>query len=236
MLEDGSALGSNLDFTAYVPISGSSLNGYLCINSETTPARLAVMNIEFNATTKLWEKSAGSNISFSTGAVSDLGAVSRFCSGTVTPDNTIVVAEETVSSGDVNSDGYEDVGWLLEIDPVTRTVMDKDPAHNGADKLWAAGRQVHENVAISSDKSVMYWGADNIITGYMYKFVPATAGNYTSGLLYVLEPGIAIGNNAGPWTGTWKLVANTTRLRETIPLQAPIQYLHILIVIPILMG
>lgn len=211
LLDDGSALGSNLDFTAYVPISGSSLDGYLFINSETTPARMAAMNLEFNATTKLWEKSAGSNISFSTGAVSDLGAVSRFCSGTVTPDNTIIIGEEGVSPGDVNNDGYEDIGWLLEIDPVTKTVMDKDPSHNGVDKLWAAGRHVHENVAISTNKSVMYWGADNTTTGYMYKFVPATAGDYTSGLLYVLEPGTPIGNNAGPWTGTWKLVANTTQ-------------------------
>src|SRR5688500_11356650 len=41
----GGNLGNNLDFTGYVPIGGSSQNGYLSISTENTPAELAVLNI-----------------------------------------------------------------------------------------------------------------------------------------------------------------------------------------------
>ncbi len=66
------------------------------------------------------------------------------------------------------------------------------------------GRQAHENLVIKSDKSVVYWGADNEALIYMYKFVPTTPGNYTTGMLYVLETTSLLN------TGTWKLVPNTT--------------------------
>ncbi len=206
VLDDGGALGGSLDFTGYVPISGSSANGYLSISSETTPAQVAIMNIAFNPGTKLWNKSNSGNVPFSIGsATSHLGNVSRFCSGTVTPDNTIMVCEETTAGGNVNSsvDSYEDLGWVIEIDPATKTVKDYN-ADGKADKLWAVGRQAHENVAIKSNRSVIYWGADNGGLSYIYKFMPATPGTYTSGLLYVLETTSAFG------TGTWKLIDNTT--------------------------
>jgi hypothetical protein len=40
----------------------------------------------------------------------DIGTVSRFCSRTVTPDNRIIVCEESTTAGDANADGYQDVG------------------------------------------------------------------------------------------------------------------------------
>ena len=206
VLTTGEFLGGNLDFTAYVPISGSSTNGYLSINSETTPAQLAILNISFNFGTQLWNVTNSGNVPFSVGtATSDLGAVGQFCSGTVTSDNTVIIGEETTASGNVNSsvDSYEDVGWLIEIDPATRTVKDYN-SDGRTDKLWAMGRQAHENLVIKSDKSVVYWGADNGALSYMYKFVPTTPGNYTTGLLYVLETTSLLN------TGTWKPVPNTT--------------------------
>ncbi len=114
-----------------------------------------------------------------------------------------MVCEESTSGGNINSsvDSYEDIGWVIEIDPATRTVID----HNGdgrSDKLWALGRQAHENVAIKQDESVLYWGADANPTGYLYKFVPTIAGNYTSGTLYVLHTTAALG------TGSWVEVLN----------------------------
>jgi len=210
-LNDLTTLGSSLDFTGYVPISGSSRNGYLSISSETAPAKVAIMSVAYNFSTSIWGKSNSGNVPFSTGAGSDLGNVIAFCSGTVTPDNTIMVCEESLVGGDLNGDGYEDIGWIIEIDPVTKTVMNNDPSHTGTDKLWAVGRQQHENVVIKNDESVMYWGADINPNGYMYKFVPAVPGNYTSGILYVLETSSAIGSNPGPWTGTWRIVPNTTQ-------------------------
>ncbi|MEO7961347.1 MAG: alkaline phosphatase PhoX, partial [Ginsengibacter sp.] len=206
ILNDATMVAANLDFTAYVPISGSSTAGYLSVNSETFPAKVAIMNVTYDTPSKLWQKSASGNVAFSTGAGSDLGAVSAFCSGAVTPANTVMIGEESLQTGDANGDGYEDIGWLVEIDPATKSVVDNDPSHSGADKLWAAGRQAHENVTVKSDGSVMYWGADHPTNGYVYKFVPDVTGNYSSGTLYVLETNSAIVNNPGPWTGIWKVV------------------------------
>lgn len=197
----GGNLGINLDFTGYVPIVGSSTNGYLSISTENTPAEVAILNISYNNPTHTWSVGTSGKVTF-TPAV--LGTVARFCSGTVTPNNTIIVGEESTTSGDVNADGYTDQGWLIEIDPATRSVINQDGS-GGVDKLWAAGRQSHENAVIKNDNSVMYWGADANLTGYLYKFVPTAPGNFSAGLLYVLDaPGLA-GN------GTWRLIANTTQ-------------------------
>ena len=200
-LNSGGNLGSNLDFTGYVPIAGSSTNGYLSISSETGPAECAILSINYDVSYKLWRITNSGKVAF---PAADLGYTSTFCSGTVTPKNTIMVCEEIVPGGDANGDGYEDVGWITEIDPATRSVINQD-ATGGVDKLWAMGRQTHENVCIRSDQSVAYWGADNGTNGFMYKFVPAVAGNFSEGTLYVLETTTALG------TGTWKPVANTTK-------------------------
>ena len=200
-LTAGGTLGANLDFTGYVPIGGSSTNGYLSISSESTPAECAVLSINYNAVSQLWNTTSSGKVNF---PVSEIGNVARFCSGTVTPDNTIMVCEESITAGDANGDGYEDLGWIIEIDPATRTVKNQDGI-GGGDKLWAAGRQSHENASIKSDESIIYWGADANPTGYMYKFIPTSAGNYTDGTLYVLTTTSSLG------TGTWVQVPNTTQ-------------------------
>jgi secreted PhoX family phosphatase len=65
--------------------------------------------------------------------------------------------------------GYVDVGWLVEIDPVTRQVMDYN--NDGIkDKLWAMGRMSHENVVFKNDSLTAYFGEDGG-TQCLYKFV-----------------------------------------------------------------
>src|SRR5262245_46272412 len=49
----GGTLGNNTDFTGYVPIAGSSRNGYLSISNETTPAGVAILGISYNTSTHL---------------------------------------------------------------------------------------------------------------------------------------------------------------------------------------
>ena len=202
----GGNMGSLPDFTGYVPISGSSRNGYLSISSETTPAAVAVLGISFNSSNHLWNVNSGGNVSF---PVPALQTTSRFCSGTVTPNGTIIVSEESNTAGDINTDGYTDVGWLIEIDPATRTVIESDATHTGVDKLWAIGKTSRENAAIKSDNSVLFTGADDgAATSFLYKFVPTVPGNFSSGLLYVLRTTAALG------TGTWKLIPNTTQAQR----------------------
>jgi uncharacterized protein len=203
-LNAGGTLGGNLDFTGYVPISGSSRNGYLSISSESTPAAVAVMNVTYNYPTHTWLKSNSGNVPFPVAAFGTV-PVSRFCSGTITPNGTIMVSEEAVAQGDANGDGYNDDGWIIEIDPVTRTVLESDATHTGVDKLWAIGRQARENILIAADNRTLYTGADNGVNSFVYKFVANTAGNFSSGQLYVLVTTAALG------TGTWKSIANTTQ-------------------------
>ena len=200
-LSAGGTLGNNTDFTGYVPISGSSRNGYLSISNETTPAGCAILGISYNYTSNSWIVNSGGNVSF---PFADIGETSRFCSGAVTPNNTIIVCEEDVSGVDNNGDGYTDRGWLIEIDPATRTVINQDGA-GGVDKLWALGRTNRENAAIRSDNMVLYSGADDASLGYLYKFIPTVPGNFSSGTLYVLETTVSLGN------GTWRVIANTSQ-------------------------
>ena len=179
----GGTLGSNPDFTGYVPIAASSTNGYLSISSETAPAECAILNLSFNGLTKLWQITQSGKVDL---PVADIGYCAGFCSGTVTPNNTIMVCEEGTLAVDGNFDGYDDLGWIIEIDPATRMVINQD-ATGGVDKLWAMGNQAHENVTIKADQAVAYWGADNGTNGFVYKFVPAVAGNFSSGTLYVFR-------------------------------------------------
>ena len=206
-LTAGGTLGANLDFTGYVPISGSSRNGYLSISSESTPAAVAIMTVAYDYPTHTWLKSNSGNVPFPTAAFGTTPVI-RFCSGTVTPNGTIMVSEENSAQGDTNADGYNDDGWIIEIDPVTKTVIESDATHAGVDKLWAIGRQSRENVMIATDNKTLYTGADNGANSFVYKFVANTAGNFSSGQLYVLVTTAALG------TGSWKAIANTTQANK----------------------
>ncbi len=200
VLSLGGTLGANTDFTGYVPVSGSSRNGYLSISNETTPAGCAILGISYNYASHTWDVNNGGNVDFMTNAI--FGNTSRFCSGTVTPNNTVIVCEEDITAGDANADGYQDRGWLIEINPATRTVVNQDGI-GIPDRLWAVGRGRHENAVITSNNAVLYTGVDDAANGYLYKFIPATPGNFSIGTLYVLQTTGALGN------GTWRIVANT---------------------------
>lgn len=205
-LSAGGTVGADIDFTGYVPISGSSQNGYLSLSNESLSAALAMLNISFNTGSRNWMVNSGGNVPF---PASDIGSVQSFCSGTVTPNNTIIVSEETYSTGDVNADGYIDRGWLIEINPATRTVINQDGI-GGVDKLWAIGRAKRENAAITSNGAVLYTGADDDNNGFIYKFIPSTPGNYSSGNLYALQTTTALG------TGTWIPIPNTTKTERNV--------------------
>lgn len=195
----------NHDFTGYVPIAGSSTNGYVSVNHETSPGGVSIIDVNFNSTTNLWEKTATEAVDFYD---ENLVTTIRNCSGGVTPMGTIITAEES-SQADTNNDGYEDVGWLVEIDPVTKQVMDYD-GDGIKDKLWAMGKMSHENVVISNDGTVAYYGEDGGTNG-IYKFVPDTPFDFTSGDVFGLSATLTPDGQPITSNATWIQLPNDTQ-------------------------
>ncbi|WP_200506414.1 InlB B-repeat-containing protein [Adhaeribacter terrigena] len=195
----GGTLLSNADFTGYVPINGSSKHGYLSINHEKDQGGVSVLNMTLNETTMLWTVDATRRINFA-----PIVRTEKNCAGAVTPWGTIISSEESTTAGDANKDGYQDVGWQVEIDPATGLIRD----YNGdgkPDKLWALGRMKHENIAIRANGIVAYQTEDGG-TKCIYKFVADQATNFSSGKLYVLQR-----NASNPTIGQWIQVPNTTQ-------------------------
>ncbi|EDM45150.1 Twin-arginine translocation pathway signal [unidentified eubacterium SCB49] len=197
-------VGGNNDFTGYIPIEGSSTLGYVSVNHETTPGGVTIADVNFNDETLLWEITETQAVDFFNDA---LVTTTRNCSGGITPWGTIITAEESSNAGDDNMDGYQDVGWLVEIDPETATVIDYG---NGQEKLWAMGKMNHENVVVHEDMKTAYYGEDGG-TDCVYKFVADTAGDLSEGTLYVLKLDAPLVNNdPTSTTAEWIQVPNTT--------------------------
>ncbi len=197
-------VGGNNDFTGYIPIQGSSSLGYVSINHETTPGGVTIADVNLNEDTLLWEVTQTQPVDFFNSA---LVTTTRNCSGGITPWGTIITAEESTNGGDNNADGYQDVGWLVEIDPATAKVVDYG---NGQEKLWAMGRMKHENVVVSEDMRTAYYGEDGG-TDCVYKFVANIPGDLSNGFLYVLKLDIPlVGNDPASPTATWVQVPNNT--------------------------
>lgn len=196
----------NHDFTAYVPINGSSELGYLGVNHETTPGAVSILDLHYDTTTKLWIVDTTQAVDFFT---SSLVTTARNCSGGITPWGTIITAEESGTSADANNDGYSDVGWLVEIDPLTKEVMDYDNDGN-KDKLWAVGNVSHENAVVSNDLVTLYTGEDGGSSA-VFKFVADSATKLNEGKLYALQLNQPLsGGDPTGTTGRWIPIPNTT--------------------------
>lgn len=200
----GNVPGNN-DYTAYIPTGGSSELGHLSVNHENTPGGVSIVDLHLDTAANLWVVDDSEAVDLYNDA---LVTTTRNCSGGTTPWGTVVTAEESTNSGDVNSDGYEDVGWLVEIDPVTAQVMDYG---NGQEKLWAMGRMNHENVVVSADATTAYYGEDGG-THCVYKYVMDTPGNLSEGTVYVLKLDLALSDNdPSSSTAQWIEVPNDTQ-------------------------
>ncbi|UOQ71741.1 alkaline phosphatase PhoX [Hymenobacter cellulosilyticus] len=197
----------SFDFTGYVPINGSSANGYLSVNHEGSSmatSGVSMLDLSFNTTTKLWNVTAKHPVNF--GPV--VGTFNN-CSGGVTPWNTVITCEENAPTAptDSNGDGYMDFGWNVEIDPATHAVKDQD-GNGTPDKLWRMGRIKHENIVVAPDRRTVYEGADDgSANSFVYKYVATTAGQLGNGNLYALK---LDGTVATATTGTWIQIPNST--------------------------
>ena len=190
------------DFAGYVPIGGSSTLGHLSINAEQVPGGVTVLDLHYDTHAERWEVTASESVDFSHFADSALAPTARNCSGGITPWGTVITCEEFETTTDLNGDGYFDLGWSVEIDPVTRQVMDQD-GDSLPDKLWALGHFKHENAAIAQDSITVYQGEDNSVNGFLFKFVADEKMKLGSGNLYVLQ---RVGNG-----GQWLQVPNASQ-------------------------
>ncbi|MFP3595642.1 alkaline phosphatase PhoX [Chryseobacterium sp. SIMBA_029] len=206
--EGGGLVGGQNDFTAYVPKTASSTNGYLSVNHETNPGGVTMAEINYNASTKLWQLTRSRAVSFS---APSLVQTIRNCSGGVTPWGTVVTAEESVTSNDINADGYKDYGWLVEIDPATAQVISTN-TDGSKGKLWQMGIMNHENVVINNAGTTAYYGEDGG-THMVYKYVMDTPNNLSSGNLYVLklDQGLSTAGDPVGTTAVWVQVPNKTK-------------------------
>lgn len=196
----------NHDFTAYVGINGSSELGHVSVNHENTPGGVSIVDVHYVDSTKLWVVDTTQAVDFFN---NDLVTTTRNCSGGITPWGTVITAEETGNGGDVNGDGYTDVGWLVEIDPITSKV--KEYGNGKQEKLWAAGNISHENAVVLNDSVTLYTGEDGGSSA-VYKFVADSKADLSSGTLYalILDNPLSGGDPTGT-TGTWVQVPNTTQ-------------------------
>ena len=211
-LTAGGKVPGRADFTGYIPINGSSEEGYLHINYENAPiGGVSHFKIQFNSNTKLWNIQSSQKINVN---ASDIVNLYKNCSGAITPWGTSLSGEESRDSNDVNNDGYLDAGWLVEIDPITRAVK-KYNGGNKQQKLWALGRMSHENACIAHDSVTVYYGED-YTAGCLYKFVANVPGNLSSGTMYVLKLDSSLSSNGAPLksTGVWIQVPNTTKAQR----------------------
>ncbi len=202
----GGTVPGNHDFTAYVGLDGSSETGYLSINHENTPGGVSMLGLHFDHSTNLWVVDSSQAVDFYN---DDLVTTTRNCSGGITPWGTVITAEETLNGGDVNGDGYQDVGWLVEIDPVTAKV--KEYGNGIQEKLWAIGRVSHENCVVLDDEITLFGGEDGGSSA-VFKFIADNPQDLTSGKLYALQLNDPIvGGEPSGSTGNWIEIPNTTQ-------------------------
>lgn len=224
-LTEGGDVGVWSDFTGYLPIDGSSEQGYLCVNSEFVPGGVSVHDMQFNSTTNLWDITSSGSVDFDDFSCNALGFIPLpgtviNCSGGITPWGTVVTSEELSDLDDVQEvigidipgiitgscqyEDYEVYGWNIEFDPATRTVMDYDNS-GSPDKVWGMGRMRHENACFTADSATSFFGEDNSASGYLFKYEMDEKANLSSGdlFVYVLDPQAL--------TGTWVQVPNQTK-------------------------
>ena len=195
----GSKVPNGNDFTGFIPDNGSSTKGWLSINHENTPGAVSIVSLHFDEQTNLWSVDSIHPVDFA-----PVVQTTRNCSGGVTPWGTIITSEETYNGGDANADGFTDVGWQVEIDPRTHSVVDHD--NDGTpDKLWALGRFSHENIVVANDSITAYQAEDGG-TGGVYKFVADEKMNLSKGTLYVLQR-----DDVDETIGRWIVVPNSTQ-------------------------
>lgn len=196
------------DYVEYIPIDGSSEHGYMFVNHESRNANADLGDgggmswFEIKRESGTWTVVGEfHHIDFS-----HLGGTYHNCGGTRTPHGTIITAEEypPFSNAELYGEGkditdtsdfegmkrYEAMGWMVEIDPVTKKAVRK---------LYSMGRYSHEDAHCMPDGRTVYL-TDDFGPAVFFKFVADQAGDYTTGQLYAYQ------QSEDGESGTWLLL------------------------------
>lgn len=189
------------DFMAYLPINGSSEEGWLWVNHEAT-APDSLLGDGGGATLLHLKKENGAWKTFGDPEAvdfSNVGGTWHNCLGSATPWGTVLTGEEyeVESNAKLASLKWKDTsdyngfkrhlnyGWVVEVDPVSKKAVRK---------LWQLGRFSHEGIYVMPDQKTVYL-LDDYAPGLIFKFVATRAGDLTAGQLYFYRQTDA----AGEW-------------------------------------
>lgn len=177
------------DLVIYLPNKGSSTNGQLFVSHESASLNpslghgggASILSVE--QSNGNWKKTSTiENINFE-----NVGYTMRNCGGKATPYGTILMAEETYprspseligqivkSTSELNDTLHENFGWIVEVDPTTKTPIRK---------LTGMGRYSHEDaICLPDNKSIILTNDES--PAVLFKFVADTENDYSKGKLF----------------------------------------------------
>lgn len=180
------------DFTAYMPIDGSSEHGYLYVNHESHKIDDGLGDGGGGTVFEIKKEGSDWKVigDFRHIDFAPVGGTIRNCGGTATPHGTILTAEEDEPASNKSLvESYRDTsdfnglkrhlnfGWMVEVDPASGKVMNK---------LYSLGRYQHEDAYCTPDGKTLYM-TDDACPAVLFKFEAETPHDYTKGQLYAFK-------------------------------------------------
>lgn len=183
---------SNNDLVVFIPIAGSTTDGYLYVAHETNNAYNALGDGGGATVFKVMKSGTQWSVVGEKYHVdfSAVGGTWLNCAGTLSPWGTVLTAEEfpPTSNSELYRGGngvrdtsdfggykrYLNYGWIVEVDPLQRRALRK---------LWGMGRYSHESLVCMPDRRTVYL-TDDFVPSVFFKFVASSLGDYQDGQLY----------------------------------------------------
>lgn len=192
------------DYNCYIPSKENPKKGMLYVSHESNDSSTilgdgggaTILSLEYK--NNKWEVLAKENVDFKS-----VGGTLKNCSGVLTNTGNVLTAEEfppnsnkelydkgrgtrdTANVGKLAK--WQTYGWMVEVDPKTKKAIRK---------LYGMGRYSHEGLVIMPDNKTVYL-SDDYAPSVLFKFVAATANDFTKGQLYAYKQA------PNKFTGSW---------------------------------
>ncbi len=212
----------NHDQLAFIPDEDNPNSGWLFVSHETKYADpnlgdgggATMFRIEKDANNQWKRLTDFEHVDFS-----GVGNTDRNCGGAIGPNGMIYTCEEyepkdnasmyrkgkghTKTDSVGNLDYWQNIGYVVEVDPKTR---------KATQKMIAMGRYFHEDLEFMEDNKTVYL-SDDFQPGVFFKFVADKELDYSQGQLYAFKQGDTE-ESAGTWLPLARDTATMIRARE----------------------